>query len=108
MLVSILLGIHVIIACLIVVVILLQPGQGAHTGAGYGAQSLFGSRGSGNFLTRFTTILAILFFMTSLTLAHLNSKAARNGSGIIQAPLQPPVEPEKPVSEGATEVPISQ
>ncbi|MBI4356265.1 MAG: preprotein translocase subunit SecG [Gammaproteobacteria bacterium] len=84
MLEGLVLVIHILMACLIVILVLLQPGQGAHVGAGggAGAGSLFGSRGAGSFLTRMTTVFAIVFFATSLVLAHLNAKAVKNGSGV--------------------------
>jgi len=63
---------HVVIACAIVGLILLQQGKGADMGASFGAggsQTLFGASGSGNALTRATAILATLFFVTSFGLA---------------------------------------
>ena len=63
---------HVIIAVSIVGLVLLQQGKGADAGASFGAgasQTVFGSSGSGSFLVRATTIAAILFYVTSLTLA---------------------------------------
>ena len=66
---------HVIIAILIVALILIQKGKGADMGSAFGAGAsgtIFGSKGSANFLSRATAILATLFFITSLTLAYLN------------------------------------
>lgn len=63
---------HVLIACAIVGLILLQQGKGADMGASFGAggsQTLFGASGGGNALTRATAILATLFFVTSFGLA---------------------------------------
>ena len=63
---------HVIIAVSIVGLVLLQQGKGADAGASFGAgasQTVFGSSGSGSFLVRATTVAAILFYVTSLTLA---------------------------------------
>ena len=51
---------------------LIQQGKGADAGAAFGggaSQTVFGSQGSGSFLTRFTTLLAIVFFVTSFSLA---------------------------------------
>lgn len=64
--------VHVIAALAIIGLVLLQQGKGADAGAAFGSgssQTVFGSSGSGNFLTRSTTIAAIIFFATSLTLA---------------------------------------
>ena len=72
---SLLLSFHVVTAILIVVLILLQKGKGADMGSAFGAGAsgtLFGSKGSANFLSRSTAVLATIFFITSLTLAYLN------------------------------------
>ena len=64
--------VHVIVAIAIVGLVLLQQGKGADAGAAFGSgasQTVFGSSGSGNFLTRSTSIAATVFFVTSLTLA---------------------------------------
>jgi preprotein translocase subunit SecG len=63
---------HVVVAVALVGIILMQRGKGADMGAAFGggaSQTVFGSQGSGNFLTRMTTILGILFFVTSFSLA---------------------------------------
>ena len=64
---SLLLTFHVIIAILIVALILIQKGKGADMGSAFGAGAsgtIFGSKGSANFLSRATAILATLFFIT--------------------------------------------
>jgi len=63
---------HVVIAVALVGLVLIQQGKGADAGAAFGggaSQTVFGSQGSGSFLTRFTTFLAIAFFVTSFSLA---------------------------------------
>ena len=73
---SLLLSFHVIIAVLIIALILLQKGKGADMGSAFGAGAsgtIFGAKGSANFLSRTTAILATIFFITSLTLAYLNN-----------------------------------
>lgn len=63
---------HVVIAVALVGLVLIQQGKGADAGAAFGggaSQTVFGSQGSGSFLTRVTTFLAVLFFVTSFTLA---------------------------------------
>ena len=75
--------IHVIAAISIVGLVLLQQGKGADAGASFGAgasQTVFGSSGSGNFLVRATTISAVIFFVTSLTLAIFAKNQAGRGS----------------------------
>jgi preprotein translocase subunit SecG len=63
-------AIHVLACLFLIVVVLLQTGKGADMGAvfGGGSQTLFGSSGAGNFLTKLTTGTAIAFMVTSLIL----------------------------------------
>jgi len=77
MLQSVVIMVHVAVALLIIGVVLLQRGKGAEAGSGFGAGAsgtVFGARGSSNFLTRLTAVLATLFFVTSLGLAYLSGK----------------------------------
>lgn len=80
MLHNILLVIHVLVAIGIVALVLIQQGKGADAGAAFGgggggaSGSVFGSQGSGSFLTRATGILATIFFVTSLSLAYLSTQ----------------------------------
>jgi preprotein translocase subunit SecG len=72
---------HVLIAASIIGLVLLQKGKGADAGAGFGAGAsgtVFGARGSTNFLSRSTAVLATLFFASSLLLAYMNSEGNRN------------------------------
>lgn len=74
---GILIVVYLVIAVAIVSLVLIQKGKGADMGASFGAgasATLFGSAGTGNFLTRTTTILGILFFILSIVLANLDSK----------------------------------
>ena len=78
--------IHVILALGLVSIILLQHGKGADAGAaalggggggGGASSSLFGSQGSASFLSRTSAILAMLFFISSLTLAYFAGRTDR-------------------------------
>ncbi|MEE3190372.1 MAG: preprotein translocase subunit SecG, partial [Pseudomonadota bacterium] len=63
---------HIVIAIAIIAFVLMQQGKGADAGASFGSgasQTVFGSAGSANFLSRTTAILATAFFITSLGLA---------------------------------------
>ncbi len=76
---SIVIIIHVLAAISITALVLLQQGKGAEMGASFGSgasQTLFGSSGSGNVLTKSTTIFAIVFFITSLSLAVIARQSA--------------------------------
>lgn len=78
-----LLVIFLIVALGLVALIMLQQGKGADMGASFGAggsATLFGSSGSGNFMTRMTAILATLFFVISLILGNLSSNQSHKGS----------------------------
>lgn len=70
--------IHVLACLFLIVVVLLQTGKGADMGAvfGGGSQTLFGSGGAGNFLTKLTTGCAIAFMLTSLVLTYGRSRSA--------------------------------
>ena len=81
MLHNIILVIHVLVAIGVVGLVLIQQGKGADAGAAFGggggggaSGSVFGSQGSGSFLTRATGILATIFFITSLSLAYLSTQ----------------------------------
>ena len=70
-------AIHVIAALSLILTVLLQAGKGAAMGSGLGAgssQTMFGSSGAGNFLTKTTTAIAILFMITSLSLGVMSTK----------------------------------
>jgi len=68
--------VYLVVAIVLVGIILLQQGKGAEMGASFGAggaNTVFGAAGSGNALTKATTILAILFFAIALGISYLNS-----------------------------------
>lgn len=74
---SVLLTAHVVISAAIIALVLLQRGKGADAGAAFGSGAsgtVFGAKGSANFLSRTTAALATLFFITSLSLAYLGSR----------------------------------
>lgn len=80
---NLLLVVHLIIAVTIVVLVLLQQGKGSEMGAAFGggsSQSLFGARGSANFLSRITSALVTVFFLTSLVLAYLYTRQGEDTS----------------------------
>jgi preprotein translocase subunit SecG len=88
---SILLVVHVFAAVAIVVLVLMQQGRGADMGAAFGggSQTLFGARGSANFLSRATGLLAAVFFVTSLTLAYMYGLSTTPQSVTDQIVTQP-------------------
>ena len=100
---------HLLVALAIIGLIMLQQGKGADMGASFGAgasQTLFGSDGSGNVLTRATSWLVALFFASSFGLALLASQksAPVDDLGLaiptaVEIVEQPRVEGELPVLE---------
>ena len=110
---SILLVAQVLLSISLIVLILMQHGKGADAGAAFGSgasATVFGARGSGNFMTRATTILAILFFIVCLSLAYVSSNRAKpdnvSGSVMSQEMEQSPAMGEDglpPVDDAATE-----
>lgn len=71
---EIFLVLYLLCAIALIAMILLQRGKGADMGASFGAggaNTVFGSGGSGNFMTRVTTILAVAFFLLSLALGNM-------------------------------------
>jgi len=90
-------------------IVLLQAGKGAEMGAAFGgsSQTLFGSAGAMGFLTKLTTVAAVIFMITSLLLAF---SSTRKASSVIRerqeqsapspaAPESVPVQPQTPGPE---------
>jgi preprotein translocase subunit SecG len=68
-----LIGLHVFACIFLITIVLLQTGKGADMGAVFGggsSETVFGSSGAGNFLTKLTTGIAILFMLTSLVMTY--------------------------------------
>ena len=107
MLANILLVLHLLVAVAIVVLVLLQQGKGADMGAAFGggsSQSLFGARGSANFLSRTTSFLVAVFFFSSMTLAYLYTRQSETssigGSSVVAPPADLSAPPAVPEAEG--------
>ena len=113
---SIIIFVHVIAAVAITGLVLIQQGKGADMGASFGSgasQTIFGSSGSGNVLSKSTSIIAVVFFITSLGLAITARQQAdlsiedsgliQNLDEITQAPAVPVVADEIPFVENFTE-----
>ena len=105
---EILIFLYVIIAIMLVGFILIQQGKGADMGASFGgggSNTVFGSTGSGNFLTRTTAILATLFFVISLVLGSQTAdkeKSLDDWQNIEVPVVDEPVTTELP----ATDAPV--
>ena len=73
---EILLVVYLIVAIILIGFVLIQQGKGAGMGASFGSgasNTVFGASGAGNFMTRTTAILAVVFFGLSLTLGNLST-----------------------------------
>src|SRR5262249_20379929 len=100
MLHNIVLVVHILCAGMIIGLVLLQRGKGAEAGTGFGAGAsgtVFGARGSANFLSRATGVLATVFFITSLALAYLSTQRTAPRS-LLDVPAQtaPQTQPSAP------------
>lgn len=96
---------HVLVAIALVLIVLLQTGRGSEIGAAFGSgasQTLFGSSGTSGFMTRLTTIVVIVFMLTSVVLALMYSNgrmssSVRPRSVPVGQSVPAPVAPRAPV-----------
>lgn len=111
---EVLLVAYLIVALLLIGFVLIQQGKGADMGASFGSggsNTVFGSGGSGNFMTRTTAILAGLFFFISLTLGAMtaNRESAEDEwdnlevPAAVEAPVQAPADMDVPVMDTPVE-----
>jgi preprotein translocase subunit SecG len=70
--------VHVFVCVALILIVLLQRGKGADMGAAFGgsSQAIFGSTGATTFLHKMTTIIAVVFMLTSLGLSFLFGKGS--------------------------------
>tara|TARA_R110002049_G_scaffold85550_36_gene217583 strand:+ start:2729 stop:3112 length:384 start_codon:yes stop_codon:yes gene_type:complete len=105
---QIILVVHLIIALAIIGLIMLQQGKGADMGASFGAggsQTLFGSDGGSNVLTKATAWLVVLFFASSFGLALLaNQRSVVEDDLGLAIPTNVKAEKVAPATEG--ELPV--
>jgi len=110
---TILIVAHVIVCFFLICIVLLQHGKGADIGASFGGsnQSVFGTEGPVPLLNKITTLAAIIFMGTSITLAYLSTNKS-TGSVMSdvkveqqvpapQAPITVPLPAEAPKAEPA-------
>lgn len=77
--------VHVIVCIALILIVLLQTGKGADMGAAFGgggSQTLFGSTGASSFLSKATTGAAVVFMVTSLSLAYVSTN--RVGGSVME------------------------
>jgi preprotein translocase subunit SecG len=98
--VTILTIIHILVCVFLVSIVLLQHGKGADIGAtfGGGGESLFGTEGPVPIMNKITTGVAVLFMVTSISLAYISAHSTTSSvMGGYSAPV--PVEQAAPVAE---------
>jgi preprotein translocase subunit SecG len=91
MLRGVILGVHVLLALMIIGLVLLQRGKGAEAGAGFGSGAsgtVFGARGTSTLFSKLTAVFAGLFFVTSLSLAYLGSHAPAQPTSVLERAAQ--------------------
>ena len=104
---TVIIVLHIVVCIALILIVLLQAGKGAEMGAAFGgaSQTIFGSAGAMGFLSKLTTVAAVIFMITSLLLTF---SSMRRGSTIMKdrpapaapaAPSEMPVQPQAPVPE---------
>ena len=119
-LLAVVITLHVIAALGIIGLVLLQHGKGADMGAAFGSGasgSLFGATGSANFLSRTTAVLAVVFFVTSLSLTYIANRKPTAATSVMDAakteqpapapaaPAAPAPAPAQPADSKSHEIP---
>src|SRR5512144_186224 len=98
----VLIFLHIFVCIALIGIVLLQSGKGAEMGASFGAggsQTVFGASGGNTFMNRLTTGAAVIFMLTSLTLAHLSSSGS--SSSIMPTKAAAPAAPAAPAKGAA-------
>ena len=119
-----LVALHVIVCFALIIIVLLQSGKGAEMGASFGAsgsQSVFGAGGGNTFMSKLTTSAAIIFMLTSLSLAFISGKSgsasimssapkakpAPMGGMPLQKPMAPAAAPGAPAAPAMPAAPAA-
>jgi preprotein translocase subunit SecG len=97
-------ALHIVVCIALILIVLLQTGKGADMGAAFGvgaSQTLFGSTGAGSFLGKMTTVVAVVFMLTSLILAYVSGhrgidSVVTDTPAPIEQPAVPPVQEQSP------------
>src|SRR5882672_5222302 len=102
-LVAVITALHIGVCIALMASILLQSGKGGGLAGAFGAgssQTLFGGRGAASFLSRATTVLSVVFFVTSLTLGLSASRGGMRTSSLTQEEARRRSQ-QRPVTEGS-------
>jgi len=99
---SILLTVNIILAVLLVIVILLQRSEGGALGLGVSQDNFTTSRTAGDFLTKFTSIIAVFFIVTSVVLVSISHNEIKEVQSVIDT------EKEKVQNKSLPQIPENQ
>ena len=102
--VTVLTIIHILVCLFLVSIVLLQHGKGADVGAtfGGGGQSLFGTEGPVPIMNKITTAVAVIFMVTSISLAYISAHKTTSsvmGGYSVPAPVEQPSQVAEPLPE---------
>jgi len=108
---AILVTLHIIVCTALIMIVLLQTGKGSDMGAAFGgggSQTLFGSTGASTFLSKATTVAAIVFMLTCLSLAYISGH--KGGSSIMpdKVPAEEKVPADTEAEKASAELPADQ
>jgi preprotein translocase subunit SecG len=103
--------VHYVVCIFLIIVVLLQSGKAADlAGAfgGMGSQTVFGPRGSATVLSKATTIAAVLFMVTSLSLSIIATRGGKPGSSVLDKAKAAPAQQQKgAVPQPGSTVPLN-
>lgn len=106
MITTLLIALHVLVCIALIIIVLLQAGKGAEIGASFGSgssQTVFGASGGKSFMSKLTASAAIIFMLTSLTLAYFYGQP---GSGsVMPTSVGTPAAPQSPAPAATPAVP---
>ena len=104
---------HILVSFALIAIVLLQSGKGAEMGASFGAsgsQSVFGAGGGSTFMSKLTTGAAVIFMLTSLTLAYRSTQPGTSSimkSAQKAAPQKPGTPPQSPMQANPAAAPAN-
>ena len=104
---TLLVAIHILVCVFIIAIVLLQHGKGADIGATFGgaSQTLFGTEGPVPLLNKITTVAAVVFMLTSITLAYLS---AHRSSGTVMRKVVEQQQARQAGSTGSAAAPATE
>ena len=99
---SLLITINIILAIILVISVLLQKSEGGALGLGVSQDNFTSSRSAGDFLTKFTSILAVFFIVTSIALVSISQNEIKEVQSVID------MEEEKKQNKSLPQIPENQ